>query len=85
MKFLGWLYRKYIKAAKIAASSEDSLCGDELDSVLAIFNSYRYRENALEVVEKITKDEKDYRKCSLCAIVCIAHSISIRAEMEKIV
>ena len=34
--------------------------------------SYRYVANASEAVQKIATSEKDYHKCSLCAIVCIA-------------
>ena len=54
----------------MAACSEDFLCGDDFDAVLAIFRSYGYGANAAEAVEKIVTDEKDYSKCSLCFTVC---------------
>ena len=55
------------------ACSEDFHCGDDFDAVLALFRSSGYGENISEVVGKITTDEeKDYHKCSLCVIVCIA-------------
>ena len=47
-------------------------CGDDFDAVLDIFRSYRYDANASEAVEKIAADEKDYHKCFLSVIVCIA-------------
>ena len=61
-----------MKIAKMATWSEDFLCGDNSDAVLAIFRSHRYDANASEAVEKSTVDEKDYHKCSLCVTVCIA-------------
>ena len=65
---------KYIKTVKMATCSEDFYCGDDFDAVLAIFSSYRYDANTTEAVEKISEDENDYQKCSLCVIVCLAIS-----------
>ena len=63
---------KYIKIVKMAAFSEDFLCGDDFDAVLEIFRSYRYSANASEADDKVAIDEKNYHKCSLCVTVCIA-------------
>ena len=54
----------------MAACNECFHC-DEFDAVLANFCSYQYGANAAEVVEKITTDERDYHKCSLCVTICI--------------
>ena len=48
------------------------LYGDYFDTVLVIFCSYCYDGNTSEKVEKIAIGEKDYHKCSLYVIVCIA-------------
>ena len=61
-----------MKTAKMAACSEDFICGDDFDAALAIFRSSCYSANTYEAVEKVTTDEKDYHKCSLCVIVWIA-------------
>ena len=53
------------------ACSEDFLCGEDFDNVLAIFRSYRYGANAFEAFEKIAIDEKDNHKCSLSVKVCL--------------
>ena len=55
----------------MTACREDFLCGDDSDAALVISRSYSYSANASEAVEKITTDEKDYHKCSLCLKVCI--------------
>ena len=53
----------------MATVGEDSLSGDDFEAVLAIFSCYDYDANAFKAVEKITTNEKDNRKCSLCVIV----------------
>ena len=66
LEISGWAYREYIKTAKMTAYSENFLCCNGFDAVLAIFRSYRFDSKA---VEKIDTDEKGYHKCSLCVIV----------------
>ena len=61
----GVTVRKYIKTAKMAACSEDFLCGDDFNAASVIFRSY---ENASKAVEKIATNEKYYDKCSLGVI-----------------
>ena len=61
----GVTVRKYIKRAKMAACSEDFLCGDDFNAASVIFRSY---ENASKAVEKIATNEKYYDKCSLGVI-----------------
>ena len=50
--------------------SEDFLCREDFDAVLAIFRSYAYSTNDSESVEKIATNEKDYDKCFFCFTVC---------------
>ena len=57
----------------MAACSEDYLCGDDFNAVLAIFRSSDYGRNASEAVEKITIHKKDYNKCSLCVTYSLEH------------
>ena len=54
----------------MSAFSEEFLCENDVVDVLATFCCYDYGANASEVVEKIVTDHKNYRKCSLCVIVC---------------
>ena len=56
----------------MAAYSEDFLCGDDFDAVITIFCSHDCYANASKVLVKIATDEKDYHKCFLCVIVCVA-------------
>ena len=49
---------------------EDFLTEDDFEAVLAMFCNYDYGVNASETVEKMAIDQKNYRKCSLCVIVC---------------
>ena len=41
-----------------------------LEAVLAIFCCYDHGAKASEAVQKIATDQKEYRKCSLCVIIC---------------
>ena len=66
----------------MTACSEIFFCVDDFDAVLAIFRTYDHDGNASKAVEKIATDEKDYRKCSLCFIACIA---AASATVEKVV
>ena len=71
LKCQGWPYRKYVKTAKIAASSDDFYCGNYFNAVLAIFVLIAMVQT-FETVEKIARVEKDYHECYLCVTVCIA-------------
>ena len=66
----------------MAACSEVFFCVDDFDAVLAIFRSYDHDVNTSKAVEKIATDEKDYLKCSLCFIACIA---TASVTVEKVV
>ena len=62
LKFLGWLYKEYIKIAKIVVCSKDFLWKYAFDAVLAIFHYYGYGATSSEAVEKIATDEIQYHK-----------------------
>ena len=70
LKYLGWPYREYLKTAKYGGFCEELLRENDFEAVLATFCCCDYGTNASEVVQKIATDQKDYRKCSSCAIVC---------------
>ena len=50
--------------------SDEFLSENNFKAVLTTFCCYDYGANASEAVDKITTDQKDYHKCSLCVIVC---------------
>ena len=56
----------------MAACSENFLCENDFDAVLAIFCSYCYGAKTSEEIEKAAIDERDYHICSLSVTVCIA-------------
>ena len=49
---------------------EELLSKNELKAVLTTFCCYDHGMKASEEVQKITTDQKEYRKCSLCDIIC---------------
>ena len=44
--------------------------GNDFEAVLATFCCYDHGAKASELVQKIATDQKEYRKCSLCVIIC---------------
>ena len=46
------------------------LSKNDFEAVLATFCYYDHGARASEEVQKITTDQKEYRKCSLCVIIC---------------
>ena len=63
-KYLGWPYGEYIDTAKNGGFCEELLSENNFEAVLATFCCYDYGANASEPVQKIARDQKDYRKCS---------------------
>ena len=49
---------------------EELLSQNDFKAVLATFCCYDHGPKASEAVQKIAADQKEYRKCSLCVIVC---------------
>ena len=43
---------------------------NHFQAVLATFCCYAHGAKASEAVQKITTDQKEYGKCSLCAVIC---------------
>ena len=67
---MGWPYSEYIKTSKNDVFCEELLGENDFDAVLATFCCYDYGANASEAVQKIATDQKEYRKCSSCVIIC---------------
>ena len=53
----------------MVAFVRNSLVKKDFEADLATFCCYGYGINASKAVQKITTDQKDYRKCSSCVIV----------------
>ena len=70
LKYLGWSYKAYIKTVKNSDFCYEMLSKNDFEAVLATFCCYDHGAKASEEVQKITKDQKEYRKCSLCVIIC---------------
>ena len=49
---------------------EEFLSENDFETVLAILVFYDHGVKASEAVQKITADQKEYRKCSLCVVNC---------------
>ena len=43
---------------------------NDIEAVLATFCCYDHGVKASEAVEKIVKNQEEYRKCSSCVIIC---------------
>ena len=54
LKYLEWLYRKYIKTAKNGSFCEELLSEIDFKAILANFCCYGYGANASEAVQKIS-------------------------------
>ena len=67
--YLGWTYRTYIKTAKNGDFCEELLSENEFETVLATFFCYDHGAEVSEAVQKIARDQKEYRKCSSCVII----------------
>ena len=70
LKYLGWPYIAYIKTAKNEDFCEEFHSENNFEAVLATFCCYDHGAKASEAVQKIAADQKEYRKCSSCVIVC---------------
>ena len=49
---------------------KELLSENDFETVLATFCSYNHASKSSEAVQKIATDQKDYRKCSSCVIIC---------------
>ena len=69
LKCLGWPCRAYIKTAKMATFARN--CSVKMTLRLSTtFFCYDHGAKISEEVQKIAKDQKEYRRCSLCVIIC---------------
>ena len=65
---MGWPYRAYIKTATNGNFWGELVSENDSEVVLATFCCYGAK--ASEAVQKIAADQKEYRKCSSCVIIC---------------
>ena len=70
LKYLGWQYRAYIKTAKNGDFCEEFLSKSDFEAVLATFCCCNDGAKASEAVHKIATDQKEYRKCFSCVVIC---------------
>ena len=70
LKYLRWPYRAYIKPAKNGDFCEELLSENDFGVVLATFCCYDHGAKASKAVQKIATDQKKYRKCSSCVLIC---------------
>ena len=54
----------------MATVASELLSKNDFEAVLATFCCYDHGAKASEEVQKIATDQKEYRKCSLCVIIC---------------
>ena len=69
LKYLGWLYRAYIKTGENGNICEKLLSENDFEAVLATSCCYDHGFKASEAVQKIATDRKEYRKCSLWFLI----------------
>ena len=84
MKFLGWLYRAYIKTMENGAFFEELLNENDFEAVLATFCCYDDGTNPSEAVRKIAWDQRGYHKCSSCVIICWIAKIYHQLTAKKV-
>ena len=70
LKYLGQPYRTYIKTAKNDEFCQEVLSKNDFEAVLATFGYYDHGAKVSGEVQKIAADQREYRKCSLCVIIC---------------
>ena len=70
MKYLGWPYREYIKTAKNGDFCEKLLNENDFETALGTFSCYDSGAKVSAAVQKISRGQKEYRKCPFCVIIC---------------
>ena len=69
LKYLG-LSKTYTKTAKNGDFCEELHNENNFETVLATFCCYDHDAKASEAVQKMATDQKEYRKCFSCFIIC---------------
>ena len=70
LKYLGLSSKTYTKTAKNGDFCEELHSENNLETVLATFCCNDHDAKASEAVQKMATDQKEYRKCSSCIIIC---------------
>ena len=61
LKYLGWLYREYIRAAKNGGFCGELLSESDFETILVTFCCCDYGTSASEAVQKIVTYQKNYQ------------------------
>ena len=70
LEMSGLTVQRIHQNSKNSGFCEELLNENDFEAVLATFCCYDYGANASEAVQKIAIDQKEYRKCSPCVIIC---------------
>ena len=70
LKYLEWPCRAYIKTSQNGYFCKKLLSENNFEVVLATLCCYDHGDKASKAVQKIVTDQKEYRKCSSCVIIC---------------
>ena len=77
------MYRAYIKTAKNDDFCEELLSENDIEDVLATLCYYDHGSKASEAVQKIASDQKEYRKCSSCVLICCIAKIYLAINQSS--
>ena len=77
LKYLGWPYKEYIKAAKNGDFCEELLNENDFEAVLVTFCCYDYGANASEAVQKIARSKRLSQMFFVCNSMLNSQNISI--------
>ena len=69
-KYLGWLYREYIRTPKNNGFCEELPSENDFWPVLAIFCCYGYSAKACEAVQKVAANQKKISQMLLVCYIC---------------
>ena len=59
-----------LEMSGVAVQSIHQNSKNDFEAVLVTFCCYDHGAKASEEVQKIATDQKEYRKCSLCVVIC---------------
>ena len=83
LKYLGEPYRVYIKTAKNGNFCDEMLSENQFEVVLATFCCYDHGTKVSGAVQKIATDQKEYRKCSSCVVICWIAKIKMYLPIDS--
>ena len=69
LKYVGWLYKAYIKTAKNGGFCEQLLSENGFEAVWVTLRCYDMVPTLLRQFRRIARDQGEYCKCSSCVII----------------